>query len=337
MPPILPSAEGTARYAQLRKDVIEAGILDRDYPSYSVLIAAILAGMALSLFFVIRLPLSAPLVLWAALFAFFGVQACGIVHDAGHRTILRSDTLNDIVGDAFALLLAMGYRSWRLQHNAHHAHTNVVGEDPDLDIPLHAFTLRQFQRQRGIWRYARRHQAVLFLPMRVFVVVSRRLAEVEYLRTQRVTASLVIKAMLLVLGIGVWFLAPLLLFPLAKAVVVLLIVHVGMGFYLSNVFAPNHKGMPQLSNDARPSFLEQQITTSRNITPGWLTDVLYLGLNYQIEHHLFPNCPRNKLKRITPFIREICRETGLTYTQTGILASNKIILRELNRVATLRS
>jgi fatty acid desaturase len=106
-----------------------------------------------------------------------------------------------------------------------------------------------------------------------------------------------------------------------------------MGFYLSNVFAPNHKGMPQIADGTAISFLELQITTSRNITPGWLVDLVYFGLNYQIEHHLFPTCPRSKLKQITPYVLEVCARTHLAYTQVGVVESNRIILRELNAIA----
>src|SRR5207253_9461069 len=99
------------------------------------------------------------------------------------------------------------------------------------------------------------------------------------------------------------------IFPLAKVLVLFAVVHRTMGFYLSNVFAPNHKGMPQIAEGTEISFLEQQISTSRNITPGWLVDFVYFGLNYQIEHHLFPTCPRSKLKQITPYVLEICART----------------------------
>ncbi|MGD9891196.1 MAG: fatty acid desaturase, partial [Dehalococcoidia bacterium] len=71
----------------------------------------------------------------------------------------------------------------------------------------------------------------------------------------------------------------------------------------------------------------------RNITPGRFVDFMYFGLNYQIEHHLFPTCPRNKLKLITPYVKEICARTGLEYTQADIITSNRIILGELNSVA----
>src|SRR5260221_568858 len=123
------------------------------------------------------------------------------------------------------------------------------------------------------------------------------------------------------------------IFSLAKALLVFFIVHTATGFYVSNIFAPNHKGMPQLGKHVKISFLEHQIMTSRNIYGHWLTDYVFMGLNYQIEHHLFPNTPRNKFKKITPYVMEICRRRKLEFIQTGIIESNKIILSELRRIA----
>jgi len=330
---VLTPAEGTALYAELRAAVIAAGVLKRDYRYYAILIGGTALGLAISLWYLIRLPASLPLVVWAVIFALVTVQVCGIIHDAGHRTVFRSTALNDLLGGAFAGLLAMGYQSWREQHNAHHAHTNVEGRDPDLDIPLHAFTLRQFQRQGGLWRYARRYQAAFFYPMRTLVVFSRRLAEIAHFRHERFSLRLLVEIALWGAGLVLWFVVPFLVFPLGKALLLFAVVHPTMGFYLSNIFAPNHKGMPQIPDGTEVSFLEQQITTSRNITPSWFVDFIYVGLNYQIEHHLFPTCPRNKLKQITPYVLEICARTNLVYTQTGIVRSNQIILGELNAVA----
>ncbi len=60
------------------------------------------------------------------------------------------------------------------------------------------------------------------------------------------------------------------------------------GLYMSSIFAPNHKGMPVLNKESRLGFLQRQVLTTRNVKGGPLTDFLYGGLNYQIEHHLFP-------------------------------------------------
>jgi fatty acid desaturase len=320
-------------YARLRAEVVAAGILERDYRYYTILLGGLALALAVSLFYLIRLPVSLPLVAWAVGFALLAVQLCGIVHDAGHRAVFRSTALNDLLGGTAAGLLAMGFRSWRTQHNAHHAHTNVEGHDPDLDIPLHAFTQRQFRRQTGLWLAVRRHQVLVFFPLRALVVFSRRLAELGYVRRQRLSPRLLAGLALWATGIAVWFVVPFLVFPLAKALLLFAVVHPVMGIYLSNVFAPNHKGMPQIPAGTEISFLEHQIRTSRNITPSWWVDFVYFGLNYQIEHHLFPTCPRNKLKLITPHVRAICAQTSLEYTQTGFVTANRVILGQLNAIA----
>jgi Fatty acid desaturase len=75
-----------------------------------------------------------------------------------------------------------------------------------------------------------------------------------------------------------------------------------LGLYLGSVFAPNHKGMPILSRDDDSDFLRRQVLTARNVRGGRLTDLLLGGLNYQIEHHLFPSMPRPSLRRAQPLV-----------------------------------
>lgn len=58
-----------------------------------------------------------------------------------------------------------------------------------------------------------------------------------------------------------------------------------------------------------------------------------MGLNFQIEHHLFPNCPRNKLNLIAPYIQEICKKHRLDYLQMGPVESGKFILLELKKAS----
>ena len=69
------------------------------------------------------------------------------------------------------------------------------------------------------------------------------------------------------------------------------------GLYLGCAFAPNHKGMPVLGEEDDLDFLRRQVLTSRNVSGGRLTETMLGGLNYQIEHHLFPAMPRPALRR----------------------------------------
>jgi fatty acid desaturase len=84
------------------------------------------------------------------------------------------------------------------------------------------------------------------------------------------------------------------------------------------------------------SFLEQQVSASRNIEGGLITDIILVGLNRQVEHHLFPNCPRNKLRLIRPYLEATCSRMGLECVEAGIIETNRAILRELSLATKLR-
>ena len=109
------------------------------------------------------------------------------------------------------------------------------------------------------------------------------------------------------------------------------------GIYFSTIFAPNHKGMYEPKKGERLSFIKHQIITSRNINSNPITDYVFMGLNYQIEHHLFPMCPRNKLKYITPHVAKVCDNQKLEFTKVSFIRSNLIILESLKTVVTKAS
>jgi fatty acid desaturase len=106
------------------------------------------------------------------------------------------------------------------------------------------------------------------------------------------------------------------------------------GLYLALAIAPNHKGMPMWAaeTDAALGFLDRQVRSSRNVLPHPITDFVLGGLNYQIEHHLFPSMPRVHLGRARQITRPFCHEHGLPYTEMGLFASYRLVLAELQRV-----
>jgi fatty acid desaturase len=117
-----------------------------------------------------------------------------------------------------------------------------------------------------------------------------------------------------------------------KALVFMIVQQSLFGLYLGCSFAPNHKGMPVLDADDRSDFLRRQVLTSRNVRGGWLTDFALGGLNYQIEHHLFPSMPRPNLRRSQAMVEEFCRQRGISYCQTSLTSSYVQALRHLNTV-----
>ena len=138
---------------------------------------------------------------------------------------------------------------------------------------------------------------------------------------------------LFLVAIVFWFIVPFFVFPIDKALVFFFTMHLASGLYILHIFAPNHKGMPELAPGVKLSFLEQQIVTSRNVIGHPVLDQFYMGLNYQIEHHLFPATPRINLPRLSMHVQALCRKLNLEYTLCTPIESDQIILRELAEIA----
>jgi fatty acid desaturase len=91
--------------------------------------------------------------------------------------------------------------------------------------------------------------------------------------------------------------------------------------------------MPIVTDESKLDFLRRQVLTSRNIRGGRFTDFALGGLNYQIEHHLFPSMPRPSLRRAQRFVRDHCRLHDLPYLESTLLGSYTQVLRHLHTVA----
>jgi fatty acid desaturase len=104
------------------------------------------------------------------------------------------------------------------------------------------------------------------------------------------------------------------------------------GLYMGATFAPNHKGMPVIARDAKLDFFSKQVRTSRNIAGGWWATWLMGGLNYQVEHHLFPSMPRPHLAKARRIVQEQCKRLAVPYTETSLWRSYGIVIGYLNRV-----
>ena len=132
---------------------------------------------------------------------------------------------------------------------------------------------------------------------------------------------IVLGVLLLVAIVGPW-----------RTLLVIVIQKCVGGFYLASVFAPNHKGMPQIESGQELDFLRSQVLTSRNVKSSPLTDLLYGSLNYQIEHHLFPTMPRCNIRRAHKIVRDYCAELAIPYHETTIYRSYQEILSFLHDV-----
>ncbi|MHB1596022.1 MAG: fatty acid desaturase family protein [Streptosporangiaceae bacterium] len=331
--PEMPLAGRGSDYAELSRAVRGAGLLNRRPVYYSVKISAnllVLVG-GWTLFFLLGRSWWQMLV--AVYLAVMFTQTGFIGHDAGHRQISGSKRTDDLIGRIHGdLLIGLSYGWWVSKHNRHHSHPNQAGRDPDIAGAAIAFTPDQARARRGIGKWLARHQAWLFFPMLLLEGVHLHVAGIRALLSHRRGTAAVADGALLVAHISAYLIVVFVVLSPLQAIAFIVIQQGLFGIYLGSAFAPNHKGMPVLGEHEKVDFLRRQVTTSRNIRGGWLTDFALGGLNYQIEHHLFPSMPRPSLRRAQETIRAYCEARGVAYHETSLVSSYGQVLRHLHDV-----
>ena len=270
--------------------------------------------------------------LWvAALLGVLFTQMAFVGHDAGHQQIFSSHHANRLVGLAVGnVLTGVSFGWWVPKHNAHHAYPNQIGRDPDIGTGVIAFPVATegSARRKGTARLLARYQAWLFFPLLLLQGMGLHVTGIKVLvkrrdRTALVEGLLLAMHFALYATVVLWVLSPL------HALVFVLVQQGMFGLYLGCSFAPNHKGMPMIERDAELSFARRQVITARNVRGGWIATVMLGGLNYQIEHHLFPTMPRPNLVRAQRIVQRFCRDHDLPYCQDSLTGSYRRALRYL--------
>jgi fatty acid desaturase len=329
----VPSPRGRwSEYTQLSRQIKQAGLLDRRRGWYAARIGLNLALLAAGWVAFAALGESWWQLLVAAYLAVVFTQVAFVGHDAGHRQIVRSRRANDRIGLLHAnLLVGISFGWWVPKHNAHHTNPNHEDLDPDISITALAFTADQASSKHGLVRMIARHQAWLFFPLLLLEAAHLHLASAKAHLQGRGRANAV-EGLLLLIHVAAYVVALLVVLS-PMQVVAFIVVQQGLfGLYLGCAFAPNHKGMPTLTQADELDFLRRQVLTSRNVRGSRLVDFVLGGLNYQIEHHLFPNMPRPNLRRAQPLIRAFCEQHRLDYTEASLFGSYAEAVRHLHTV-----
>jgi fatty acid desaturase len=261
-------------------------------------------------------------------------------HDAGHGQIAGTRRTNRILGMLIGdLLVGLSYGWWTDKHNRHHANPNHADKDPDVEVGILIWAADQAEARRGGFvGWLTRNQGRLFLPLLLLeginlkvtsvrsVVAELRAKEGNKRDRARIEAVLLAVHFAAYLGLVFTVMSP------ALAVLFVFVHQALLGLHLGCAFAPNHKGMPAPDPDEPWDHLHKQVLTSRNVRGGRVTDWFLGGLNYQIEHHLFPSMPRPHLRRAQPIIRRHCEVAGLPYTEESLVESYAQALRHLHAV-----
>jgi fatty acid desaturase len=323
-----------SEYAELKREIVALGLLKRQ-PGYYALKFAITAGLLAAAVVSLVVSGNDPLIRLAeaAFLAFVIVQIGLLAHDLAHQQIVGAGRWNVLGGLVVGnLLMGVSRAWWRDNHDTHHAHPNDLVQDPNVNILVLGATPEQALSRPGWVQWVIRHQVALIVPIFCLEFFSMQYQSVEY-AFGRKRGTVRGEPLVLVVHFALYGLLLYVTLGLAGAIVFAVVHHLLTGLYMASIFAPNHKGMPLAEPTlGSADFLRQQILTARNVR-GPLVDLIYGGLNYQIEHHLFPTMPRNNLSRAQPHVRAFCAARGISYCETGVVQSWREILGHFTEVS----
>jgi fatty acid desaturase len=270
----------------------------------------------------------------AGLLGILSAQYGFIAHEAAHRQVFRGNKANDALGLVLANLFAgLSYGFWMKKHNQHHKVPNQIDADPDIAIRILSFTPESRNAKKGLERWLSERQGYLF-PFLLFLTGFDLLLDsfAGLVRKEKPLKTRLLEFGLMVVRQAAPYVAMGLIFGWLWAIALWVFQMMIFGFFMGAAFAPNHKGMPLVPQDAKLDFFSRQVLTSRNIRGSWLKDNLMGGLNYQVEHHLFPSMARPNLRKAHAIVGEYCRQNDIPLIEMNLIASYVVIIKYLSKV-----
>jgi len=333
----LDAGRASAVHAEIVREARAAGLL---IPATRAVLLRALLGTAglVALLAVAWTAESTPLALVpAALAGVACIQLGFIAHDAGHGSVGRGRFSNGIAGHlAFTLLNGLGFQSWRESHDRHHAFSQDESRDPDMAVDVvMSLTPRSAAEKTGLGRALLPYQGYFLWPAALLFAHSLRLQSLA--RSYRAPARYAGDALLLPLHYAGWLALPGLALGTGalRSVAVYLTCSAVMGLYLAVLFWVNHVGMPAFSPKHGLSSLEQQVVGTRNVRHSRSLDLVFGGLDFQIEHHLMPGVPSTRLRRLQAIARPRCLAAGLPYREETPGQALASVTRHVSRIARL--
>lgn len=340
-------SEMSKDYRKLVYEFTKMGLFEKKGHGVSISLTLIAMLLALTVYGVVFCQGLLLHTLCGGLMGFLWIQSGWLGHDSGHYQIMLTPNTNRFVqilsGNCLAGI-SIGW--WKRNHNAHHIACNSLDHDPDLQhLPFFAVSSKFFTSLTSLYydrklefdkacRFLVSKQHWTYYPVMSFARLNL-FAQSFFLLFS--TKTKVPNRGLELLGLLVfWIWYPLLVSCLpswdervlfvAASFVVTSIQHVQftLNHFSSSVYVGKPKG-----ND----WFEKQTNGTLNITCSSWMDWFHGGLQFQIEHHLFPRLPRCQLRAISPVVRDLCKKHGLPYNSASFFKANVMTIRTLRNAA----
>jgi fatty acid desaturase len=245
-----------------------------------------------------------------------GTSIAMLGHEGSHRSFSASPARNAFLTYlTFPMFAGLSSLYWHNKHDRlHHGHPNVEGADPDIKPFPFASTKGEHESCGPKVRWFQRHfQKWLFWPMSTLMAVGMRRSSILYLWRYdgKRDRAYWLDVLSLVTHYTMWLVVPALVWSPLTAVLVYSAIWAGVGVCLALVFSPAHMGLPIVTEQNKDWI--HQLETTRNLELPRPISFLFIGLDYQVEHHLFPKIPHANLPRAAKITSEWCKRHNVVY------------------------
>jgi len=366
----LDGTEFVKEHRKIRQELLRRGLFETNnyyyYVKYIWLFFLLAASISLTL-----LAPTKPLRLTGAVFmAAFWQQLAFIGHDVGHNAISHKKWKDTTLGIIFGNTLggiSLGW--WKHSHNVHHIVCNSVEHDPDIQhMPIMAVTDEIFdankldnagvydKEQNGFWstyhmkwispdlisRYLVSYQHWLFYPIMAVARFNLYIQGFIYVATAWKQDAWFAKRFqklefLTLVGFVTWLSLLVSAMPTAGERVQWLLISHALAGLLHVQICISHFTMDTYHghayNGADDDWFKMQCFTTMNVDSWRWFDFVHGGLQFQIEHHLYPRLPRHNLREARALIKPFCVKWNVPYHELGFVDSNLELVAGLKSVA----
>eukprot|EP01116_Phalansterium_solitarium_P012788 TRINITY_DN2938_c0_g1_i2.p1 TRINITY_DN2938_c0_g1~~TRINITY_DN2938_c0_g1_i2.p1 ORF type:complete len:429 (-),score=104.58 TRINITY_DN2938_c0_g1_i2:311-1597(-) len=322
-----------ADFRALQQELRNEGLFEANMTFFVLWLAQVIALEIAAFYVIVSNPSMLGWQFWAGgvLLAIAQIQAGWLQHDLGHLAVFKSRSANQWAHHVtIGLLKGASSWWWKTRHNRHHSKTNILKKDPDIhNEPLFLFGEVMVPKKLG-WKHIPYQKyywwllgppvvtTLLFFQQNIKFIVRGR-----YYIDQFFTVAYFARHMIAFIPVVGFF----------PFVVLYFFFRLIESHWFTWITSMSHLPMKIMDVDEKQTWVESQLVSTQNMSPGLFNDWFTGHLNYQIEHHLFPLMPRHNYPLVAPRVQALCQKYGIEYRVRSLLGASQDVLDKLSSVA----
>ena len=268
-------------------------------------------------------------------------QIAFVAHDAGHRGISPPKPgggINWLGWIHGSIGFGVSIEMWVDEHSGHHAMTMRPHEDPQFKyLPIFLVSQKEldtFDKLSNVEQVL----AKWFVPFQHYTLIPISVIIGRFnLHIISLIYALKAKKLYDVAGLALyfmWFGSIVSYLPIKERVPFVFVAYIVAGI-LHIQLTISHLATDSFTaeEDEKEQFFAFQCKTTRNIDTSWYDDWFHGGLQYQIEHHLFPQMPRHYLPKVKPLVEQLCKKHDVPYRSTSFTKAVGECLSDFRRLS----